>query len=283
MSIVNISFKKLKGNVVDNYSLTLKNWNNKDIEFNNLHKLLGNSKIQFSNLMWDKGIKKPKFLQTEKIDCIILDIDDGMSIKQFQDMFKKYKYVIGTTKSHQQEKKGLICDRFRAVIKTINLSANKDVLLRSIELVAPFTDKQTLTESASYLGNDNAIIIYNDGMLLDMYKATELAKKQLKDEYVEKIVVDKDLIPTYSGGMSFKDAKEEVDYAVTIEILESLGVEIVGNKCKIRDERSHSCKIYSSGYMKDYGGEFKGDIFQYLMDYENMDFRDSIRYVQQFI
>ena len=51
-------------------------------------------------------------------DLIILDIDDGMSIKDAKDLFCAYDYIIATTKSHQKDKHGIICDRFRVILPT---------------------------------------------------------------------------------------------------------------------------------------------------------------------
>ena len=48
--------------------------------------------------------------------AIILDIDDGLTIKQGIELFSSYKSLIVTTKSHQVEKKGLIADRFRVIL-----------------------------------------------------------------------------------------------------------------------------------------------------------------------
>jgi hypothetical protein len=47
----------------------------------------------------------------------VLDFDDGyMSLAEAIEEFRDYKCVIGTTRSHQVDKKGLCCDRFRVVL-----------------------------------------------------------------------------------------------------------------------------------------------------------------------
>ena len=50
--MINLSFIKLKGNVKDNYLDSLKGFRNKDVNWDDLHKVLGNSKIQFSPYMF---------------------------------------------------------------------------------------------------------------------------------------------------------------------------------------------------------------------------------------
>ena len=42
------------------------------------------------------------------------------SIDKAKEIFKGFKYFICTTKSHQKEKKGLVCDRFRIILPIIN-------------------------------------------------------------------------------------------------------------------------------------------------------------------
>jgi hypothetical protein len=49
-------------------------------------------------------------------DVVILDIDDGIPIEAAKTFFGEWDCWIATTKSHQKEKNGLICDRFRVVL-----------------------------------------------------------------------------------------------------------------------------------------------------------------------
>lgn len=56
---------------------------------------------------------KSNFISTE---LIALDVDDGMSLDQALEIFKGMKHVIATTRSHQKDKNGTVCDRFRVVL-----------------------------------------------------------------------------------------------------------------------------------------------------------------------
>jgi hypothetical protein len=282
--MINISFIKLKGKVTDAYHLTLKGWRSKAVTWEDIHKPMSSSKIQYSCYAWDKGIKSSKNFDRSNQNCIIIDIDDGMSIVDFQSLFSKYKYIIATTKSHQLEKKGIVSDRFRVLIPAINIPREHDVYFRMLELMFPFNDEQTLTKTASFLGTSDCIVLKNEGKLLDCFKAKELAKKQLESEYVEKIVIDKDLINSY-GSSSLEDIKKQLTTEMIQDVLESIGIEFVNGKCKLRpEENTSSAKIYESGYICDYGSkEISGDIFHVLMELEGMTFRESLKYVQQFI
>lgn len=50
-------------------------------------------------------------------DFLVLDYDDGvMTLGDVVEWAKKHTHIIGTTKSHQKEKNGKTCDRFRVVV-----------------------------------------------------------------------------------------------------------------------------------------------------------------------
>jgi len=50
-------------------------------------------------------------------NLIILDFDEGLELEKAKEVFSFYDCVIATTKSHQKEKNGKVCDRFRVVLK----------------------------------------------------------------------------------------------------------------------------------------------------------------------
>ena len=281
---VNISFIKLKGNVMDNYEKSLKGWKNKDVTWEDIHKPMSSSKVQYSCYSWDKATKHPNNFNRDKQNCIVIDIDDGLSISDFQSMFKKYKYIIATTKSHQKDKKGKILDRYRVLIPAINIPLENDVYWRALELLFPFNDEQTLSPTASFLGNSNCIIIRNEGKLLDCFKAGELAKEQLKQEKADKVVIDKDLLPNY-GSMDLETLKSNLTVDIVREILESVGYEFEGYKFRLRpEERTASAKITNGCNIIDYGDrDAGGDIIDILKNHQDMTFRGAIRYCANFI
>jgi hypothetical protein len=51
-------------------------------------------------------------------NMIAFDIDEGMTVIQMQEILTPYQYLLYTTKSHQREKNGVVCDRFRVIIPT---------------------------------------------------------------------------------------------------------------------------------------------------------------------
>jgi hypothetical protein len=61
------------------------------------------------------GVRREShFIQSR---LIVLDYDDGLTLEQAMQKFARYRYIIGTTKSHQKQKGDKPpCDRFRVVL-----------------------------------------------------------------------------------------------------------------------------------------------------------------------
>jgi len=62
----------------------------------------------------------------ESIDLLVLDVDDGCSLEEAKEHFKVFKHIIGTSRSHQKEKKGKVSDRFRVILFLSEAIANDD-------------------------------------------------------------------------------------------------------------------------------------------------------------
>lgn len=55
----------------------------------------------------------PTFKSTE---IFAIDIDEGCTLDQAKAIFKDFKHIIGTSRSHQRKKNGVVADRFRVVL-----------------------------------------------------------------------------------------------------------------------------------------------------------------------
>ncbi|AUR97297.1 coil containing protein [Vibrio phage 1.238.A._10N.261.52.F10] len=51
-----------------------------------------------------------------EFNMVVLDVDDGVSLETAQLLLKDYEALFYTTKSHQIDKNGVVCDRFRVVL-----------------------------------------------------------------------------------------------------------------------------------------------------------------------
>jgi hypothetical protein len=68
---------------------------------------------------WSSGIFKDDYRKKDNFqgaEFIGLDVDEGCTLAEAQELFKNYKHIIATSKSHQKEKNGIVCDRFRVIL-----------------------------------------------------------------------------------------------------------------------------------------------------------------------
>lgn len=63
----------------------------------------------------DNYRNKSNFIQCQ---AIALDFDEGLTIDAAVEEFKDYRHIIAPSRSHQKEKNGLVCDRFRVILFT---------------------------------------------------------------------------------------------------------------------------------------------------------------------
>lgn len=106
----------------------------------------------------------------ESMRLLVLDVDEKCTLKDALEYFKDYKHIIATTKSHQKEKNGVVCDRFR-VILDMGQPVTSDPEYKSAWFAAkakwPFIDKQC-NDSARFFFPSNDIVSINkleDGLL----------------------------------------------------------------------------------------------------------------------
>ena len=64
-------------------------------------------------------------------------------------------------------------------------------------------------------------------------------------------------------------------------ILQYMGYDIYrGNKFKLREgEKTPSASIRSDGYIKDFGGDFSGDLIALLQTHHDMSFKEAVGYI----
>jgi hypothetical protein len=103
--------------IIFSYSMDLaKDYAPATISWKELHKVV-TGKYNYSFAQY-KNKHRTKANATGEVNAIALDIDDGWSMTEAETFLKEknIKALIATTKSHQKEKNGIVCDRFRIVI-----------------------------------------------------------------------------------------------------------------------------------------------------------------------
>lgn len=83
--------------------------------------------------------------------------------------------------------------------------------------------------------------------------------------------------------MRTKELKGHIDRDVAKGALESLSHKFKGYQFSLRDESRPSASIRRDGLIKDFGGDFTGDIFDLLQTYHDMDFKESKAYVMNYM
>lgn len=284
--IVNISFLKAKKRLVDNMYLTAEpDYVNTDIEFTKLHQIISSDFIQYSPYSFYAGMKLSCNWNNDKQSLLIFDIDDGMTLAEAKERFKRYTYLITTTKNHLKYKKGSVCDRYRVILPATNIPRGELYfsMLEVMSKVIPM-DIQVNTKTGAFLGNKEAINTYNVGEIYDCGYAIEVAEKNMLNSIKKTALKSKISNRGMSSyGLDIKDAKSGLNGEIVTDVLRSLGYDFVHNKFKLRkDERTESCKVYPSGYIIDYGGSFKSDIYELLYQFHHMSLQQAIDYVNKF-
>ena len=101
------------------------------------------------------------------VNSLMLDFDDGLSISEALKIFAMYDGIIATTKSHQKDKHGVVCDRFRVIIPTKEpIDLNKEQyseMMSYVMEIYPQADKACKNISRFYFSNPEAEIYMLDG------------------------------------------------------------------------------------------------------------------------
>lgn len=128
-------------------------------------------------------------------NTIVLDIDNGATIKEAQELLKDYTYILYTTKRHQTvdpETGKQYGDRFRIILPmNYNLTLDTDDYKEFMENVShwlPFDglDSATFQPSRKWACNENAEVYTNEGQLIDVLPF--IPKTSRNEEYKERCI-----------------------------------------------------------------------------------------------
>jgi len=116
--------------------------------------------------------------------AIILDIDDGVSLKKGIELFSSCKSLIVTTKSHQVDKKGLVADRYRVIlfldrciIDMLYYTSLMKIIIRH------FGADVACSDSARYYSpNPNQLVYYSESK--EIFNLSEFEEKLNDNENV---------------------------------------------------------------------------------------------------
>ena len=126
------------------------------VPFSDLYQVITHPDFKYSAGTF-KGGHRNKENYEQKQNLIIIDIDDGMKYETAKAMFSDYNCLLATTKSHQKDKKGLVCDRFRIIFmtdRTIKLDSETygNFMSNIYEFLGVPADKSCKDSSRFYYG-----------------------------------------------------------------------------------------------------------------------------------
>ena len=153
----------------DNYAHFADGFKSNTVDFDSLDAFMcGNDKACVVPSLLRDGIRKDDHAYGS-IHMLILDFDDGLTWEQAEDKFRDYDFFMYETKSHQKDKNGKVCDRFRIMFpldRTIKLSPDryKRMMKNILAVFAPEADRSCINPSQLFANNPNANYVYNYGV-----------------------------------------------------------------------------------------------------------------------
>lgn len=132
--------------------------------FEEAFKFISDNAVAPSTFAEDKR-KKANFETTQ---LMMLDIDNGTTLKEAQEILNKtgYGYGIYTSVSNGKEKNGLTCDRYRVVLElddTVKSEITFKETANTLFQLFPTLDKACLETARYFLGNKNGDKIFVKG------------------------------------------------------------------------------------------------------------------------
>lgn len=116
--------------------------------------------------------------------AVVLDFDDGMTLEDAKVKFGGIKSIIATTRNHQKEKNGIVCDRFRVVMPcrpmTLCSASYAELMVTVIDVFG--SDPSCKDISRMYYGNPDAEIWMSEGTeLFDWEEYWHMAQARLRE------------------------------------------------------------------------------------------------------
>ncbi len=266
-------------------------YRNITVEWEKLLGLFKSDYRQLSPFMYKNNIKLGENWSNQNQNLLILDVDDGLKISDAIELFSKYTFLIYTTKSHQTEKKGVKCDRFRIIFPATSVPKGDDyfIFTGALESKYPFIDKQVNNKTGAFLGNFNCEVFTNAGMNFD---CKELFEKGMRLKEIDKMpnspkVNFKAPIPQRNNNseeIDVSNIKSRLTREVVADIVSSCGFDI-NRKFMFKyraDERTPSASVSPDLLIKDFGSDLSTDAIGFVMETKQMPFVEAVNYVEQF-
>lgn len=123
---------------------------------------------------WSPAIFKNNYRNNanfESTSLMVLDIDEGIDIKKALELFAPYRFILATTRSHQKDKHGVVCDRFRVILFLSKEVKDRDTFTATwfaLQKEFPFIDEKCKDPARFFYKCTDAFIHLNpNGKTID--------------------------------------------------------------------------------------------------------------------
>ena len=149
-------------------------FDNDEFVWNDLYKVITSDKgLCYSAHCYKEG-HRTKDNAIEGFELLILDIDADVTLDMAKLLFEDYTYLIATTRSHQVEKNGEVCDRFRVILPMRDrLELDKDQYSKFYKAMIedlPITVDTSVNDISRMMFSASGSHWYNEGKLFDASK-----------------------------------------------------------------------------------------------------------------
>lgn len=137
------------------------------------------TKINYSPFSYDDNYRKEINSDLKKCNCIMLDFDDNVLIEDITKQFKNVFFLFATTKSHQKEKNGIICDRFRLILplkEYLDITIDEYKMMMDTIIKRYGADKSCKDISRFYYGYENSETFINFGEFFNIKSILKQSK-----------------------------------------------------------------------------------------------------------
>lgn len=144
------------------------NWKKLEFSFDKLEAIMtGDKELAITACELQDG-KRLDDSATGRISFLALDFDDGLTLEDAKKRFSNYTYFLYTTRNHQKDKNGKVCDRFRVILlleRELILSKNeyKSMYQRILGVLAPEADASCVNISRIFFNSPNGLSFTNAG------------------------------------------------------------------------------------------------------------------------
>lgn len=144
--------------------------------------------------VWSPMVFKPGTTRASKnfdhTSFMVFDFDSGYTLEEAKIEFAGVKHIIATTRNHQREKHGLVCDRFRVICPLDKPISNPteyqkiwDFYSNSISGLFPHNDQQTKDLARIYFRSIDLISIIDDESTPCLNQHSQFLEREATESY----------------------------------------------------------------------------------------------------